>query len=157
MIDSATIAKAIETEAADCNFSGAVHVSQKGNEILSRAYGMANWADEIPNNQLTRFGIASGSKIFTAVAVCQLVAEGKFSFQTSLRDCLDIDFPHFDPSITIHQLLTHSSGMPDYWDEEIQEFEDLWLERPMYTMTSPSDFLPMFQQSKMLFSPGMMF
>ncbi len=43
---------------------------------------------------------------------------------------------------------------PSVWDEETQEFEELWYERPMYRMTSPSDFVPMFQSGKMRSKPG---
>jgi len=99
--------------------------------------------------------MASGSKTFTAVAVCQLVERGCFDFDTALRDCLDIEFPHFDPKVTVHHLLTHTSGIPDYFDEELMDdFEALWLERSCYSMRGPKDFLPMFQSEPMKLPPG---
>ncbi|WP_410769430.1 serine hydrolase domain-containing protein [Fontibacillus sp. BL9] len=135
-------------------FSGAALIRDKG-MIFDRGYGYANRSDKIPNSSYTRFGIASGCKIFTSVAICQLVQKGVLSFDCLLKDCLDISFPNFDPGITIHHLLTHSSGIPDYFDEEfMNDFEDLWKDIPMYSIQSPRDFLPMFQNGMMKFSPG---
>ena len=49
-----------------------------------------------------------------------------YFFHTKLKDCLEIKFPNFDEDITIHQLLTHSAGIPDYFDESIMDnFERL--------------------------------
>ncbi|WHT49905.1 serine hydrolase [Sporosarcina thermotolerans] len=102
------------------------------------------------NQENTRFAIASGCKIFTSVAICLLVEAGKISFGTKLKDCLDIDFPYFDKDITIHHLLTHTSGVPDYFNEEIMDdFALLWKSLPMYHIRAPKDFLPMFQYEKM--------
>lgn len=145
----------LNTVCADNNFSGVVLAKKENKILLQQAYGFANRADELPNTIQTKFGIASGCKLFTAIGICQLVEKGVLSFQTRLNDCLDISFPHFDESITIHHLLTHSSGVPDYFDETIMDdFEELWKERPMYHIRHLQDFLPMFQQGKMMFHPG---
>lgn len=130
-------------------FSGAYYV-QRGNETLEGSNGFANRAEKIDNQVNTRFAIASGCKIFTAVAICMLVEDGKISFDSKLKDCLDIEFPYFDKDITIHHLLTHTSGVYDYFNEEIMDdFDSLWQSRPMYHIRSPKDFLPMFQYKKM--------
>lgn len=140
------------------DFSGAMMV-QDGNGLTSTAsFGYANRSDRLKNNADTRFGIASGCKLFTAIAICQLVEEGKITFDTKLRDCLDLEFPSFSEDITIHHLLTHTSGIPDYFDEEVMEdFEELWIKRPMYHIRSLKDFLPMFQNEKMKSTPGQSF
>lgn len=136
-------------------FSGSVIVKQNGRVLVEHSSGYANRADQIENEAKTRYGIASGCKIFTAVAVCQLVEEGKLSFDTTLQDCLDFSFPNFDKNITIHHLLTHTSGIPDYFDEVIMDdFEELWIEKPMYHMRRLQDFLPFFQHAQMKFNPG---
>ena len=154
-IESSAIAQAIESEITKQPFSGVVSVHEKGSVVFQSAFGMANRAESIPNSINTRFAMASGCKIFTAVAICQLVQQGKLAFETRLRDCLDIDFPHFDDDVTVHHLLTHSSGIPDYFDEEENDdYEALWHERPMYRMRRLADFLPMFQSEKMKFRPG---
>ncbi|WP_339254694.1 serine hydrolase [Sporosarcina sp. FSL W8-0480] len=135
-------------------FSGAFY-AQKGNEILKGSSGFANRSEKIANLVNTRFAIASGCKIFTSVAICMLAESGEISFDTKLKDCLDTEFPHFDNDITIHHLLTHTSGVPDYFNEEIMDdFETLWKSRPMYHIRSPKDFLPMFQYEKMQDHPG---
>lgn len=63
----------IETEAKQNDFSGVVLAKQYDKEIASSCHGYANKSDKRENNIHTRFGIASGCKIFTAIAVCQLV------------------------------------------------------------------------------------
>lgn len=142
--------------AASIRFSGAVLVTdENGNIVWDGAFGYSNRADRIPNHADTRFGIASGCKLFTAIAVCQLIEQGKLSLDSKLSDCLDISLPHFSPEITVLHLLSHSSGIPDYFDEEIMDdFEDLWKAVPMYTLRNGRDFLPLFQDERMKFQPG---
>ena len=139
----------------EIDYSGVVLIKKDGETILQKASGYLNRAEELVNTMTTRFGIASGCKLFTAVGICQLVEKGMLTFETKLKDCLDIQYPHFDDDITIHHLLTHTSGIPDYFDESVMEnFEDLWNERPMYKISCLKDFLPMFQNQEMMFNPG---
>lgn len=57
--------------------------------------------------------------------------------------------------MTIHHLLTHTSGIHDYFDEEVMDdFEELWQNNPMYHVKGLKDFLPMFQNEVMMFQPG---
>ena len=136
-------------------FSGVISVRQGGQTVFARAYGYANLAEQVPNTVETRFGIASGGKTFTSVAVCQLVERGLATFDTPLRDCTGGLLPRFDPGVTLHHLLTHSSGIPDYFDESVQDdYEALWRERPMYSFRRPADFLPLFADMPMQFKPG---
>ncbi|XEC96521.1 serine hydrolase domain-containing protein [Paenibacillus tarimensis] len=138
----------------DTSFSGAVLVQDREGSF-EQGYGYANRSERILNTVETRFGIASGCKIFTAAAICHLVQEGRLAFDSKLIDCVDISFPNFDPSITVHHLLTHSSGIPDYFDEEVMnDYEGLWKTVPMYSIHSPKDFLPWFQNNRMKFNPG---
>lgn len=154
-IDIPGLEETIRQQNAELPFSGVIQVRHQGETVLAQAFGMANRADSIPNTTGTRFAVASGSKIFTAVAVCQLVDRGMLSFDTLLKDCLNVSFPQFDPSITIHHLLTHSSGIPDYFDEEMEtDFEALWHKHPVYLMRTPKDFLPLFQHLPMKFPAG---
>ncbi|MFB4159862.1 serine hydrolase domain-containing protein [Geomicrobium sp. JSM 1781026] len=138
----------------DVNFSGVIFIKEYDG-VFEQAFGYANQAEQIRNNPSTRFGIASGAKVFTSAAICRLVEEGKLSFNTRLQQCVDISFPHFHEDITIHHLLTHTSGIPDYFDEEMMDdFSALWDEKPMYSMREGKDFLPMFQHEPMKFHPG---
>lgn len=146
----------IETEARESGFSGVVSVTQQEQTITAVAYGQANLTEERQNRFNTRFGIASGCKLFTAIAVCQLVEQGRLSFDSKVLEWLqDYEFPLFSREITVHQLLTHSSGIPDYFDEEVMEdFAALWKETPMYTLRRPADFLLLFAAQPMKFTPG---
>ncbi|WP_312099508.1 serine hydrolase [Niallia sp.] len=137
------------------NFSGNVLIKIEDNLLVETSFGYANRSEKIENNTNTRFGIASGCKLFTAIAICQLVEKGKLSFETKLEDCLIGTFPHFDKDITIHHLLTHTAGIPDYFDEEVMnDFEELWINTPMYHIRMLKDFLPLFQNKPMKSKAG---
>ncbi len=147
--------KAINEQHAQSPFSGVLSVREQGESILAQSHGYANRPERIPNTMDTRFAMASGSKTFTSVAVCQLVERGVVSFDTRLKDCLDIPLPQFDPGVTLHHLLSHSSGIPDYFDESVMDdYEVVWRERPMYGFRKASDFLPLFADQPMQFKPG---
>ncbi|UOQ92098.1 beta-lactamase family protein [Halobacillus shinanisalinarum] len=149
------IDKIVANTSGKSGFSGVVYMKNENNVVIESAYSYANRAEELLNTVNTRFGIASGCKLFTAIGICQLVEKGALSFQTRLKDCLDIEFPNFDERVTIHHLLTHSSGIPDYFDEDVMDdFEELWKENPVYNLRSLTDFLPMFQNNPMMFNPG---
>lgn len=96
-------------------FSGAVLVSRNGERLLESGYGMADRAHRIANAPQTRFCIGSMGKMFTAVAIAQLVEQGRLGF----ADTIGRHVPGFPPDIadrvTIHQLLTHTSGMGDFF------------------------------------------
>ena len=140
------------------DFSGVILVKEKKGIVYEEAFGYANRNECINNTLQTRFGIASGCKIFTAIGVCQLVENGVITFQTKLKECLSVNFPNFNEDITIHHLLTHSSGIPDYFDESIMDnFEDLWKQTPMYLLKSLKDFLTLFQNRDMMYAPGSKF
>ncbi|WP_054941455.1 serine hydrolase domain-containing protein [Paenibacillus ihuae] len=150
--------RAIASTAQSSGFSGTILVSGREQELILEAYGHANLADNRLNKPDTRFGIASGCKLFTAIAICQLVEQGKLSFESRALEVLKgggLAFPLFSPEITVHQLLTHSSGIGDYFDEEtMDDFAELWKAVPMYTLRRLEDFLPMFQNLPMKFNPG---
>ncbi|MBM7621956.1 CubicO group peptidase (beta-lactamase class C family) [Bacillus tianshenii] len=146
----------IEEKAREIDFSGVVWRQDKNGVVYKSVHGYANRSDRLPNKVETRFGIASGCKLFTAIAIGRLVQEGKLSFETKISEVLTFsDFPHFDKGITVHHLLTHTSGIPDYFEEEeMEDYEDLWKGRPMYQIRQMEDFLPMFQHGEMMFTPG---
>lgn len=139
-------------------FSGVVSLRHRNAIVFERAYGTALRSESIPNQIDTRFQIASGCKIFTSVAICQLIERGVLSPTTLLADCVNVPFPQFDPHITIHQLLTHTSGIPDYFNEAVMtDYEALWQHNPMYTFRRPADFLPLFQNHPMQSPAGAAF
>lgn len=93
------------------NFSGTVAVADSTGIIASGSYGLADRARSIETAAETRYHIASVSKAITATAILLLVDDGRLSLDEPLRDFLP-DFPHGD-RITLHHLLTHTSGIPD--------------------------------------------
>jgi len=136
-------------------FSGVVSVRERGEIVFEEAFGLANRSDEVPNSPATRFGLASGSKIFTAVAIGQLVQQGSLDFATRLFDIVDVCFPHFSPEVTIDQLLTHTSGITSYFEEDVDDdYEAHWKDVPVYAICRPADFLPLFQHKQQKFPPG---
>ncbi|MDO9086811.1 MAG: serine hydrolase domain-containing protein [Anaerolineaceae bacterium] len=150
-----TLAVAIDQQLRKQPFSGVIHVAHQETPIFSHAYGFANRSDKLPNRLNTRFGIASGGKIFTATAICQLVAGGQLSFDQPLSDILVDLPPKLDSTVTIKQLITHTSGIPDYFDEETEtDYEMCWREKPVYLMRTANDFLPFIQDKGMKFKPG---
>jgi CubicO group peptidase (beta-lactamase class C family) len=77
----------LDALASETEFSGVVHVD-RGDEVeLAQAYGFAHRGFEIPNEVDTRFGIASGAKGFTALAVVSLIQEGVLELSTPAARC----------------------------------------------------------------------
>ena len=97
--------------AHDDEFSGAVLVARDGHVLFSRAYGLADRKRRIPNTVQTRFRIGSMNKMFTAVAILQLVEAGKVKLTAPLSTYLP-NYPTREVAtkVTIRQLLTHTGG-----------------------------------------------
>lgn len=96
-------------------FSGTVLVSKNGNIIYQQAFGLANYSWSISNTPDTKFGIGSISKTITAVIVMQLVQEGKLTLSDSIEHYLPNYPSDKGKQITVHHLLSHRSGMPNYF------------------------------------------
>jgi CubicO group peptidase (beta-lactamase class C family) len=71
-------------------FSGVISVKEKGTVIYEKAAGYADRSNKVKNNMETRFGIASGTKFFTALAIGKLINEGKISLGTRVFDIIKI-------------------------------------------------------------------
>lgn len=140
---------------APAEFSGTITVGSCGGRYVAEAFGFAHRPERIPNSERTRFGIASGTKGFTALAILRLIQEGRIGLETTLREVLPGIFPEQAGRISVLHLLTHRAGIPDYCDEDAGcDFEALWQARPVYTMTQPQDFLSMFAHLPMESAPG---
>lgn len=125
-------------------FSGSVLVAQNGQVILSKGYGFAEREKKIPNTALTKFRIASITKQFTAMAIMMLQEQGKLNVQDKICAYLT-DCPEAWKPITIDQLLTHTSGIPDtpgaFYSQE--NTSTLPLEQSIAdAKTKPLDFQP---------------
>ncbi len=141
-------------EAAD-TFSGVVGIEQGGREPMLEAFGQASRTWSVPMTVETRFDTASITKLFTAVATLQLVENGAFALDTSVIGYLGLEKTGISPAVTPSHLLTHTSGIADDADEEAGErYEDLFVERPSYSVTETVDYLPQFVGKPPNFAPG---
>jgi CubicO group peptidase (beta-lactamase class C family) len=95
------------------HFSGAVLIARDGKPIFRKAYGMANYELDVPNNLNTKFRIGSVSKQFTAAAILQLQERGKLNVGDPICKYLD-DCPTAWQPITIRHLLNHTSGIVNF-------------------------------------------
>lgn len=127
------------------NFQGTVLIAKQGKVLLSRGYGLANAEHNVPNTPQTVFRIGSITKQFTAVAILQLQEQGKLSVNDPISKYLP-DYPQGD-KITIHHLLTHTSGIPS-----ITKFPNLSeIERQPST---PTTVITYFKDLPLEFEPG---
>ena len=141
----------LEELASRDGFSGAVLIARDGVPIFRKAYGYANRSFELPNKIDTKFNLGSMNKMFTATAIMQLVEKGKVKLDGKIIDYIP-DYPNKDVAskVTVHHLLTHTSGLGNYWTPEyIRASKDLYRE--------VEDYLPLFVDDPLLFEPGSQF
>lgn len=128
-------------------FSGVVLVADGQHIFFNKAYGMGEHSFRSPNRLDTKFNLASLDKMFAGIAVGQLVAAGKVSFTNTLLAVLP-DYPNRDIAsrVTIHELLTHTSGMGDALKPEMREKKKKF--------RYPRDYFPLFVNDPLEFEPG---
>lgn len=102
-------------------FNGSILVAKDGETILKKGYGYANFEWSIPNNPETKFYIGSLTKQFTSMLIMQLVEEQKLDLDAKISNYLPTFNKSIADSITIFHLLTHTSGLMDYTNEEFWE------------------------------------
>ena len=136
-------------------FNGAVLVSRNGNTVLEKGFGFSDIPNKIMNTVGTKFQTASAGKFFVAVGIMQLIEAGRLSLDSRIGDLLDFDLHQIDRKITIRQLLNHTSGIPDYFDESTMfEYSDLWVDFPNYKIRKSKDLLPLFIEKPMMYPAG---
>ena len=147
----------LDSLASETGFSGVVRIERAGEVELARAYGLAHRGFEIPNEVDTRFGLASGAKAFTALAVVSLIEEGVLELSTTARSVLGSDLPLIDDAVTVEQLLAHRSGIGDYLDEEAVEVADYVMPVPVHELATTEDYLVVLDGHPTAFAPGKRF
>jgi len=132
---------------AENKLSGAVLVAKDGVTVASKAAGIANKASGALITLTTKFNLGSLNKMFTAVAIAQLAQAGRLSFNDPVSKHLP-DYPNKEVAdkVTIHQLLTHTSGMGMYWNEKFMAQRE--------KLVTVADHLPLFASDPLLFPPG---
>jgi len=95
-------------------FNGSALVAENGKVIYKGGFGLANMEWNIPNTPDTKFRLGSITKQFTATLTMQLVEQGKIKLDAKISDYLPDYRQDIGQKVTIHQLLTHTSGIPSY-------------------------------------------
>jgi CubicO group peptidase (beta-lactamase class C family) len=95
-------------------FNGSVLVADNGKVIYKKGFGSANMEWNIPNEPDTKFRLGSITKQFTAALILQLVEQGKIKLDGKVSDYLTDYRKDTGARMTIHQLLSHTSGVPNY-------------------------------------------
>jgi CubicO group peptidase (beta-lactamase class C family) len=140
---------------ADQDFSGTVLVRKATATVFESATGVATQRWGIPNTLDTRFDSASITKLFTSVAVLQQVGKGNLDLETSIHHYVDLEGTTISPAVNLLHLLTHTSGIADDADEEAgEDYAELWVDRPNYSVIETKDFLPGFVHKEPLAEPG---
>ena len=122
-------------------------VAKDGKTIASKAAGVANKATKAAIDLNTKFNLGSMNKMFTSVAIAQLAQAGRLSFSDTVGKHL-LDYPNKEVAdkVTIHHLLTHTSGLGLYWNEK-------WMAQRERLLTVAAH-LPLFASDPPAFPPG---
>jgi len=138
----------MDQETTKDEFSGVVLVAKDGKAFFLKAYGFANREFQVPNRTDTRFNLGSLNKLFTNVALGDLIRQGKVSLNDPVIKFLP-DYPNSEAArkVTVRHLLAHSSGIGDI-------FGDKFRASSKDSFRVLSDYLPLFASEPLRFEPG---
>lgn len=141
------VATTLDQLVRSSDFSGCVTVMQAGETVVDECRGLAERRFGVPVDRQTRFHIASLGKMFTAVAVAQLVEAGKLSWEATLDQLLP-DYPDQPAAkkITVWQLAHHTAGLGDFMVPEFFEQREKFVD--------PADYLDLISRQPTLGEPG---
>ena len=144
----------LDSIAEETGFSGVVRVDRAGEVELAKAYGLAHRGYGIANTVDTQFGLASGGKTLTALAVVSLVEDGVLALGTTARSLLGDDLPLIGDDVTVEHLLAHRSGIGDYLDEETElDLSAYAMPVPVQELATTEDFLAVLDGFPPKFAP----
>lgn len=131
-------------------FNGSALVAENGRVIYEKGFGYANIEWDIPNTPDTKFRIGSITKQFTSMLIMQLVEQGKIKLDGRITYYLPYYRKETGDKVTIHHLLTHTSGIPSYTS------------LPTFGKTNkmpykPDEFVQQFCSGDLEFTPGTQF
>jgi CubicO group peptidase (beta-lactamase class C family) len=129
-------------------FAGAVLIAKDGHPIFRKAYGLASREYGVPNRPDTKFNLGSINKIFTQIAIGQLIEQGQLSLDDTIGTILP-DYPNQQARerVTVRHLLAMTSGIGDFFNEK---FRATAKDR----LRTIADFLPLFASEPLAFEPG---
>jgi CubicO group peptidase (beta-lactamase class C family) len=143
-------------------FSGIFRATRGDDVLVQQCFGFANRADRVPVRPTTRFATASLSKMFTAVGVLDAVGRGEVGLHDAVVDVLP---PDKRPStlrddVTVHHLLSHTSGIADYFEEDEdlpgyrEDYGAVWNGYPLHQLRDYSALLSLFGDLPPICPPG---
>ncbi len=141
----AYLAKCVELE----QFSGTILVSHEGQTVLAKGYGWANVEHQVPNSTQTKYRLGSITKQFTAAAILLLQERGKLDVHDPVSKHLP-DSPPAWAAVTIHHLLSHTSGIPNF--TSFPEYSKTWM-----VPSTPEQLIARFRDKPLEFEPGAQF
>lgn len=158
-IDKGALAAWLDEQARQHLFSGVALVTEQGRTLFEHAAGVANRGHGVPMSTTSRLQVASVTKMITAATAMRMVEEGSLSLDRPLIGFLPPDRRPgaLDERHTLHHLLSHTSGLPNYHDDEDETWESFTaaLERiPFSRARGPLDLLPLFADLPASGDPG---
>jgi CubicO group peptidase (beta-lactamase class C family) len=144
--DVAKLNELMDLYAAQYKFNGSALVVHHGKTVLNKGYGLRNAADSSRNDPNSIFQIGSITKQFTSTVIMKLQEEKKMSVKDKLSKYFP-DYPKGD-SITVEQLLTHTSGIYNYTDDEA------FMKNEVAKPSDRKKMMALFKDKPLLFSPG---
>ena len=159
LMDADGLRAQIEAPGAERGFSGVCLATVAGKLAFSHATGFAHRGHRVPNTLTTRFAVASVTKMVTAAAALSLVDDGRLDLTTPLIELLPPELLPRDvsPQLTTHHLLSHTSGIASYFDEDVQDWApylSCWDVVPTYHVRSARDLVALFADKQALAPPG---
>jgi CubicO group peptidase (beta-lactamase class C family) len=159
---SDTLAEHVRALEREEHFSGAFRATCGDEVILEWCHGFANRADRIPVRPTTRFATASLSKMFTAVGVLDAVGRNELGLDDAVVDLLGSDKrpSTLRDDVTVHHLLSHTSGVADYFEEDEElpgycdDYASLWHGYPLHELRDYESLLPLFGDLPPVCAPG---
>lgn len=159
---STTLAEHVRALEREEHFSGIFRATRGDEVILEWCQGFANRADQVPVRPTTRFATASLSKMFTAVGVLDAIGRGEVGLHDAVVDVLPADKrpSTLRDDVTVHHLLSHMSGIADYFEEDEdlpgyrEDYGSLWRGYPLHELRDYAALLAMFGDLPPICPPG---
>lgn len=144
----AGIGKYLDTLVNSDEFSGVVLIAKGAQPVFQKAYGLASKEYNVPNQLNTKFNLGSLNKVFTQIAIGQLIEQGKLSFDDVIKKHLP-DYPNREVAekVKVRHLINMTSGIGDFFGEQFES-------TPKNRIRTLKDYLPFFVNQPLAFEPG---
>jgi CubicO group peptidase (beta-lactamase class C family) len=144
----------LKSEAFEKEFNGHMLIIKNDHILFEHVQGFHNKEKNIPISNQSIFHIASGTKFLSALAIGMLIDQKKLTLNTSAKDIVDLKIDMKGYDIKIKHLLSHTSGLPDYLDESIENYS---AHIQNHELLKTTDYLKYFPNRPLEFEPGKQF